>query len=1353
MCGPPLCCSLQHGTTNTNQLPPLRLFPALRELRVIGQGLTQAPPLAGCPALARLWLPENRLRSLAGLLPPPLAPARGDSSSSDSGSADAAAAAGEGGAVAAVGGALRELYVYSNRLESIAGVERLTALEVLSVADNRLPRLAGAGALPSLHTLDAAANDLAAPSADLRGCTRLRSLNLAANPIQRLSELRALAEALPALEDLRLRDPMWGACPLALAPNYHLAALAALPPGVTALDTLPIAPAARAAAAAAAGARRLFYSLKARRLRRAAGGLEARAAAGLALLHARLDGMALEPLRRAAALLAQAAADCGASGGPSSGGANEEAVKALLPRVSAAVDAARARRRAAGDALTAARSAASAALEAAARRVELEFEDAGGGGGGSEGGTLGECVEQGGNGSGSDSSECSGWFGGGLFVADPADVAAAEAELSADAAEAGDEPLPHGVAALLLPWAALAVTQQRAGAVTLAPALEAEEAEWRGLAAQADASVAAVAGSDSSKETAPAARLLGRMRAAVAAAGAPLARLSLAGCGLRDADLAPLAALTGLRVLVVAANALSGLAPLAPLGGSLTALDASCNAIDAAGVAAAGALAFQRLERLDLGFNRLAPADAAAAALAAACPALVELRLEGSPAASDPALGPLLAARGATMLARLDGRPVVEAGAEAAGDGLREDMAGLGLVELPPLPPLSLPASSAAMALERLDLSRNHLSDAAPLAALTRLRRLDVSNNRLASLSPLTTLSRLEVLAADGNRLTAFGGVGGLRALTELRLGRNAAAGARGETRRLARLPLLAVLELAGNPLVDSLGPDYRPALVFALRPLRALDGRPVSAAERAAARARHAGRLTLELLEEHLPASSGGSGGDGTGLANGAAEGEGTTGPAENAAEPGPRRHPLAGLRSLDLSALAIRDTGGVFAPGAAAAPFASTLQELSLRGNQLGPGTLVALAGLAALTALDLSGNRLGGGGGGGGGDTGLPLAPQQQQAEPSTNASLLPAPPPPPACLSALRTLNLSGNGLAALAPLALAARCPLLRRLDASGNDLARLDGLGGCRKLRELLVSRNARLRSLELTADGGCGASTAAAAAAASGGGGALTRLRELVADECGLRSLAGLPRLAPGLTLLRARGNRLADAAADAERAGVLHALREVALEGCPAARRPAYRALLVQRAPQLRRIDGRRVTEEERAHAQLLLASPAALAAAAAAGVPGAALGGAGGCGALGWQLAQTGDAMLGLAAAAAADCDAVCTVGAGAAAAHWHAQAGSLCAVGTSPLHQQQHQQQQAPAGSTPTIQACARVMAGAGALSLAGTAIAGGARPSSAGRAGGVAGGGRGGKAGGLAVGGGGGIGQQPRYNRT
>jgi hypothetical protein len=65
-----------------------------------------------------------------------------------------------------------------------------------------------------------------------------------------------------------------------------------------------------------------------------------------------------------------------------------------------------------------------------------------------------------------------------------------------------------------------------------------------------------------------------------------------------------------------------------------------------------------------------------------------------------------------------------------------------------------------------------------------------------------------------------------------------------------------------------------------------------------------------------------------------------------------------------------------------------------------------------------------------------------------------------------------------------------------------------------------------------------------------------LTRLRELHLEDCGLRSLGGVPRLG-ALTLLAAGGNRLGDTG-ELERVAAVASLREARLAGNPIARRP---------------------------------------------------------------------------------------------------------------------------------------------------------------------------------------------------
>jgi Leucine-rich repeat (LRR) protein len=191
-----------------------------------------------------------------------------------------------------------------------------------------------------------------------------------------------------------------------------------------------------------------------------------------------------------------------------------------------------------------------------------------------------------------------------------------------------------------------------------------------------------------------------------------------------------------------------------------------------------------------------------------------------------------------------------------------------------------------------------------------------------------------------------------------------------------------------------------------------------------------------------------------------------------------------FASIRALDLSSLRIRDTGVVFAPAPppASPPFGG-LVELTLDGNQLGPGALPALAGLTGLAVLRLNDNRMAERGDSGSGSSAICSGRSSgsgtegrasgwgDAAAPADAAAGGVAPPPPAPCggppagpagwrLPGLQVLELRGNALNALTPLQLAVRAPGLRRLDMAGNELARVDGLEGLARLRELVVSRN-----------------------------------------------------------------------------------------------------------------------------------------------------------------------------------------------------------------------------------------------------------------------------------------------------
>jgi Leucine-rich repeat (LRR) protein len=164
-----------------------------------------------------------------------------------------------------------------------------------------------------------------------------------------------------------------------------------------------------------------------------------------------------------------------------------------------------------------------------------------------------------------------------------------------------------------------------------------------------------------------------------------------------------------------------------------------------------------------------------------------------------------------------------------------------------------------------------------------------------------------------------------------------------------------------------------------------------------------------------------------------------------------------LSSLRHLNLTAAGIKDLGTVFA---ASGPV-TALTGLTLNSNHL--TNLAPLSGLARLMALHINGNK--------------PLdsasspslcfekpcssdAPHSHGIRSLTEASSHPS--VLRVLLPGLQTLQLAGCGLTSLAPLKL--QClPALRSLFVQGNELSKLDGLGGLVQLRELVADKN-RLR-------------------------------------------------------------------------------------------------------------------------------------------------------------------------------------------------------------------------------------------------------------------------------------------------
>eukprot|EP00892_Ulva_mutabilis_P012061 jgi/Ulvmu1/9227/UM005_0327.1 len=162
-------------------------------------------------------------------------------------------------------------------------------------------------------------------------------------------------------------------------------------------------------------------------------------------------------------------------------------------------------------------------------------------------------------------------------------------------------------------------------------------------------------------------------------------------------------------------------------------------------------------------------------------------------------------------------------------------------------------------ALQVLQLGDNRLFsiDMLGLSRLTGLRSLFLQNNQIAKVGGLAALSSLEELVLDRNRIKSLDidSFKGLTALRELRMEDN---GIR-RLSHLSSLPALRCLQLGGNRVLDitevmklaeatsivelslagcpiSRKPGYRTAVLMRLEHVQVLDGREVTAEDRAAA-------------------------------------------------------------------------------------------------------------------------------------------------------------------------------------------------------------------------------------------------------------------------------------------------------------------------------------------------------------------------------------------------------------------------------------------------------------------------------------------------------------------------------------
>lgn len=251
----------------------------------------------------------------------------------------------------------------------------------------------------------------------------------------------------------------------------------------------------------------------------------------------------------------------------------------------------------------------------------------------------------------------------------------------------------------------------------------------------------------------------------------------LAGRGLTDGDLPPLAELSGLENLSLADNEISDLSALSGLV-RLGSLQLSNNRIrDLTPLQNLSALKTLYLDGNPL--EDLSPlysltqlrtlslkgVELRREALAALSKALPDCRVfhdgvDGEP--EELSLGGLDFTSDVTEL-DLSGRHITDLSVLAkCGDLVRLDLRDNLIDDISMLTELQK--------LEALDLSGNQVTDLMPLMSLTGLRRLDASGNRVSDLTALGYLSGLEELSLDGNPLKRFDMLTRLEQLKKLSL-------------------------------------------------------------------------------------------------------------------------------------------------------------------------------------------------------------------------------------------------------------------------------------------------------------------------------------------------------------------------------------------------------------------------------------------------------------------------------------------------------------------------------------------------------------------------------------------------------
>lgn len=447
---------------------------------------------------------------------------------------------------------------------------------------------------------------------------------------------------------------------------------------------------------------------------------------------------------------------------------------------------------------------------------------------------------------------------------------------------------------------------------------------------------------------------------------------------------------------------------------------------------------------------------------------------------------------------------------------------------------------------ERMDLRDLGFGELCRMSGFSHLRRLDLSGNRLTSLLRLSPCVALEELAVEHNLLRSLEGAGDLPELRRLDAGSNRISDVL-ELKKLAKLnqlslednlvdsldtfaPLHSLIELY---LSNNLLEELRSVLLLKQLPkLLVLDlsgNELCSAADSRLYSLFHLRRVKVFNGLPVTPAE--------TQAAEEKFSGKVTMELLEDKLGPSPSCY---NFRSVDLSNQNLKELGQLLNDDV----FPS-LRELCLNGNPFSDiRTVGPLSKLLVLkmnrTKIDLEKGAL-------------------ADADQMGGFASMPH----------LQVLEIGHSGICDMSYF---AQFPLstLRILHLPGNEITRTEGLSQMEQLRELVLDKNKIKQIDEGSLDG-------------------LRSLRELRMDDNGLKSLSNFGPL-PRLRALHLSSNRIGELTELEKLRGLRHVVI-INLSQNPVARKPLYRAHLINVVCSARAVDGKEVTEEERERVEQML------------------------------------------------------------------------------------------------------------------------------------------------------------------